>query len=82
MGSQSAAHRDLRFARLVERAGPQVWDEYLAFVVRAETATEAREILSTYDPPGETWTNHERSTCVRISANGPPEVILSSFKAG
>lgn len=53
------------------------YDEYLGFVVRAETEEEARKI-SRYAIDDE----YAQWLCKEITVEGDPEVILDSFNAG
>ena len=59
------------------------WDEYDAFVVRAENEEEARELASkenTFEAVH--WLDKTVSTCEEIKIKGDKEIILSSFNAG
>lgn len=85
------------------------YDLYTAFVVRAETADDARMVAWSYvdanhveyraacwaagaPPPTElyarmadeadAWLDPARSTVTAVSAQGPTQVIVSSFKQG
>lgn len=50
------------------------YDEYDAFVIRAETAEEALHEAQ--------WENKESVTVTEIAAEGETEMILGSFNAG
>jgi hypothetical protein len=68
--------------RLTDR--PQ-FDVNDGFVIRAETAEDARVIASQQrggDEGARTWLEPERSSCCELTADGPPEVVLTDFNAG
>ena len=62
------------------------YDKAFGFVVRAEDEKQARkmvqgssgmEVTSTVNP----WTNSKYSTCVELTTDGQPEVIITDFAA-
>ena len=61
------------------------WDEYDAFVIRAENEEEARKLAA---KEGESsfesihWLNKTVSKCEEIKIKGDKGIILSSFNAG
>lgn len=70
---------------LIERE-PADWDEYDAFVIRAETSEDALAVARQAEPhwDGNDWrpgTSIE-TTIVEVSADGDEEIILGSFNAG
>lgn len=80
---------------LLRRVGPtDDWDANVGMVVRASTATRARELAQIEDEPYDevrgqpgvdrrTWTTPEKSTCEEIGQGpGSEGVILRDFKDG
>lgn len=59
-------------------------DTVKAFVVRAEDVASARDIAGRAVVTCEetTWADPTRSTCVELTANGEPGVVLRDFIAG
>lgn len=60
------------------------YDKYFGFVVRAETEDAARAVVasrksrsSEYDE----WVDPKWSTCIELTADGPPEVVIADFHA-
>lgn len=69
---------------LLQRTDTVGWDEADGFVVRAMTEDHAR-FLAAQEAGGEgedTWRASLKSSCVELSAKGPPNIILRDFKAG
>jgi len=67
------------------------YDEYDSFVVRASNEAKARAIATVAefgDDPSrrygysDVWLNPEKSTCLPLSGDGQPGVIVSSYNAG
>lgn len=60
------------------------YDEVDAFVIRAETESEARLIAygEAEDEGGEIWSNPEFSVCEELTCKGESKVILKSYNAG
>lgn len=61
------------------------YDENQGFVVRAETEQQAREIASKRlfgDEDPEMWLYARFSSCVEITLDGSPEIILVDYLAG
>lgn len=63
------------------------YDENHAFVIRAASEEEARELANRQggdeharDP--DFWKSPANATCVEITADGPAEIILTDFLAG
>jgi hypothetical protein len=58
------------------------WDEYLGYVVRAETEELARTVAArnSGDEGRSPWMT--TATCKEIEAEGIPGIILDSFNAG
>ena len=58
------------------------WDEYLGFIVRADTAKQAREIaLKEYGRGGHEY-EIETMTVREVKVAGKANVIMDSFNAG
>lgn len=52
------------------------------FVVRAESERDARSLAEFQTPgvePGGTWLRSELSSCVRLTEDGPVEVVLTDY---
>lgn len=66
---------------LLSRTDNVGYDEYDAFLVRAKTEEEARQLAN---PKGSwsSWTTPENITCEIISNRGVAGVIIASFNAG
>jgi hypothetical protein len=60
------------------------YDEYVGFVVRAESEEQAREIVSKTNGQegGKTWLDASKASCDLIDQAGSPGIILDSFNAG
>lgn len=62
------------------------YDEYDAYVVRAETEDEARALAEALAYIGHDRWRHfldpAKTTCEAIAADGPSEIIVESFNAG
>lgn len=63
------------------------WDQYVGFVVRAETAKRARQIAwegtdqqEKYREPY--WLDTSAVLCIQIQIEGKEEILLYSFRAG
>lgn len=71
---------------LLKRTDEVGWDQGRAFVVRAETEAEARQLASNeagdYREPTDKWADPSFSTCTELTSDGAPEIILEDFKAG
>jgi hypothetical protein len=69
---------------LIRRTDKVWYDEHDAVVVRAESEQKAREFAMQQDRlyHAGAFGTPERSTCVRVSEDGPDEVVLDSFVAG
>lgn len=68
----------------LERTETCGYDETQAFVVRAFSAREAREIASknSGQEEKEVWLSCSESTCRSLKQDGKAGVILQDFKAG
>lgn len=61
------------------------YDEYDAYVARAETAEDARALAKTLyfsHTNVRVFLDATKSTCERIDEDGPSEIIVASFNAG
>ena len=62
------------------------YDEYIGFVIRAESEQAAREIavkkVRIYREPDTRWLNSEYAACTEITLDGDEGIILDSFNAG
>jgi hypothetical protein len=60
------------------------YDDYDAFVIRAETEHDARAIANTTGDSHHSgfWSNEKKVTVTEITVEGEAEIILSSFNAG
>ena len=60
------------------------YDDYDAFVIRAETELDARAIANTQGDGHHAgfWDNVKRVTVEEITAEGEPKIILKSYNAG
>lgn len=60
------------------------WDENRGFIIRAETAQEARRTasLNASDEGAETWIQPQKSTCKELREGGRRGIILRDFNAG
>jgi hypothetical protein len=70
---------------LLERKNirPGQYDVTDGFVIRAETATDAREMANTSSAnEGYIWEDPPLTTCTRIDEYGEPEIILCDNHAG
>jgi hypothetical protein len=69
---------------LLEAKGAVDYDEFDAYVIRAEDEEGARKIAA--EKPGASgpkkWLNPRRSICTELTADGEPGLILGSFNAG
>lgn len=64
--------------------GPQNYDMYDSFIIRANSSKEARKIASKIaaDEGKVTWLTPSLSTCELLSTTGDIGVIVASFNAG
>lgn len=66
----------------------EAWDPWYdkadGFVVRAQNVKEARKLAADChgDEGRSVWLNAQITTCVELTADGPPEAILRDFSAG
>lgn len=69
---------------LIRRTDRVGYDAHDAVVVRAESEQKAREFAMRQDSlyHAGAFGTSERSTCVRVSEDGPDEIVLDSFNAG
>lgn len=62
------------------------YDYYDAFVVRAETETEARALAQAKGGDeardGDFWTDPAKSACEMMSMGGTAGIVIGSFNAG
>ena len=60
------------------------YDKAFAFVVRAKTVKDARQIasLSCGDEGKKAWLSPYHSTCKELKADGPEETIIRDFARG
>jgi hypothetical protein len=69
---------------LLSRRNGVGYDEYVAHIIRAEDALQARKMAASIaaDEGTETWLSASAVKVRQISADGPAEILLSSFNAG
>ena len=60
------------------------YDKKHGFVVRAETADEARLVAArdSYDEGRNAWLDPDLSECIALTGSGDAGVILSDFRSG
>ena len=59
------------------------WDRNCGFVIRAETAYDARRIANENKADeGPVWMDPTAVTCEELTAEGEPGVVLADFHAG
>jgi len=69
---------------ILKNSRPFQYDTYRAFVIRAESEAEAREICAGEcgDEGAGTWRDPVWSTCLELPGNGGSGVVLTDFAAG
>lgn len=76
---------------LIERSDPVSWDEYIGWVVAAESPAQATEIVLEEKFPGNSprdisdqkyWSAQTPSYLGEAGPGMPPGIILESFNAG
>lgn len=56
------------------------WDKAFAFVVRAATEREARELANTNaGDEGRVWANPDYTCCEELTAEGDSEIVIRDF---
>lgn len=66
---------------LLDRLDEEGWDEYLGFVIRAESETSARRVAVLASGEGR-WEDRTVTSCVELTQAGAQGVVLESFHAG
>lgn len=58
------------------------YDKAFCFVVRASSEKEARQLASSEcgSEGKQVWLDEHQTTCVRVQAKGPAEVLCSDFR--
>lgn len=65
---------------------PDWWDCAQGFVIRAESESQARQMIVDGDKFGDEghkfWLDSKQSSCVELIADGDPQIILRDFAYG
>lgn len=67
---------------ILARATKVEYDEFYEFLVRAETSEEARKLAYTRDQTPDRWLASWATTCVEVTPEGTPEILIEVFNAG